>query len=92
MSVPISASYFWPPDMTACFSRSLKSVPTPMKLCMCHCYFADLFIISASLSVTEHLPGPSVRLSVRKVYYGKTADWIRMLFGVESGVSRGRVY
>ena len=28
-------------------------------------------------------------LSVRKVYSGKTADWIWMLFGVASGVGRG---
>jgi len=31
----------------------------------------------------------SVGLSVRKVYCGKTADWIRMSFGVVSGVGRG---
>jgi len=30
----------------------------------------------------------SVGLSVRKVYCGKTADWIQMLFGVVSRVSR----
>jgi len=30
-----------------------------------------------------------VGLSVRKVYCGKTADYIRMLFGVVSGVGRG---
>ena len=40
-------------------------------------------------SVTEHSPGPSVCLSVRKVYCGKTADWIRMPFGVVSGAGRG---
>jgi len=34
----------------------------------------------------DHL---SVGLSDRKVYCGKTADWIRMPFGVVSGVSRG---
>jgi len=33
--------------------------------------------------------GLSLRLSVRKVYCGKTADWIRMPFGVVSGVGRG---
>ena len=31
----------------------------------------------------------SVCLSVQKVYYGKMADLIRMLFGVVIGVSRG---
>ena len=31
----------------------------------------------------------SVCLSVQKVYCGKTADWIRMSFGVVSGVGRG---
>ena len=30
-----------------------------------------------------------VGLSVQKVYCGKMADWIRMLFGMMSGVSRG---
>jgi len=30
-----------------------------------------------------------VCVSVRKVYCGKTADWIQMPFGVVSGVSRG---
>ena len=34
----------------------------------------------------DHL---SVDLSVRKVYCGKTADWIRMPFEVVCGVSRG---
>jgi len=34
----------------------------------------------------DHL---SVGQSVRKVYCGKTADWIRMPFGVVSGVGRG---
>ena len=34
-------------------------------------------------------PRPSANLSVRKVYFGKTADWIRILFGVVSGVGRG---
>jgi len=28
-------------------------------------------------------------MCVRKVYCGKTADWIRMLFGMASGVGRG---
>jgi len=31
----------------------------------------------------------SVGLSVRKMYCGKTADWIRMPFGVVSAVGRG---
>jgi len=31
----------------------------------------------------------SVGLSVRKVYCGKTAEWIRIQFGMVSGVSRG---
>jgi len=30
----------------------------------------------------------SVCLSVRKVYYGKMAEWIQMLFGTVTGVSR----
>jgi len=34
------------------------------------------------------LVGLSVGLSVRKVYCGKTADWIRIPFGVVSGVNR----
>jgi len=32
---------------------------------------------------------PCVGLSVRKVYYDKTADCIRMPFGVVSGIGRG---
>jgi len=32
---------------------------------------------------------PSVGLSVRKVYCSKTADWIRIPFGMVSGVGRG---
>ena len=62
------------------------------------------YIISASLSintasvsahVTELPPSPCVGLcvpvclSVRKVYCGKTADWIRIPFGMVSGVGRG---
>jgi len=31
----------------------------------------------------------SVGLSVRKVYCGKTAEWIRMPFGMVSGVGQG---
>jgi len=41
---------------------------------------------------TGFSPGPSVCLSVRKVYCGKTAEQIRMPFGVMSGVGRGWVY
>jgi len=33
-----------------------------------------------------------VCLSVRKVYYGKTDEWIRMPFGVVSEVGRGMGY
>jgi len=33
--------------------------------------------------------GRSVCLSVRKVYYGKMAEWIQMVFGMVSGVGRG---
>jgi len=33
--------------------------------------------------------GLSVGLTVLKVYCGKMADWIRMSFGMVSGVSRG---
>jgi len=42
---------------------------------------------------TDMSPSPSVGrlvcLSVRRVYYGKMADCIFMLFGVVSGVGRG---
>ena len=38
----------------------------------------------------ELSPGPSVVcLSVRKVYCGKTADWIRVPLGAVSGVGLG---
>jgi len=64
---------------------------------------ASLSINTASISANgvDLLPVPSVRLSVgrsvgrsvcvcvRKVYCGKTADWIRMPFGMVSGVGRG---
>jgi len=33
-------------------------------------------------------PSPSVGLSVRRVYCGKVADWISVLFGVVSGIVR----
>jgi len=36
--------------------------------------------------------GWSVCLYVRKVYCGKTADWIQMPFGMMSGVGKGWVY
>jgi len=36
--------------------------------------------------------GLSVGLSVRKVYCGKTVEWIRMPFGMMSEVGRGWVY
>ena len=57
------------------------------------------YIISASLSIsivrgtlmlrTCRLAHLSVGLSVRKVYCGKTTNWIRMLFGMVSGVGQG---
>ena len=56
---------------------------------------ASLFIniVSVSALLTDLSPGPSfglcVCLSVRKVYCGKTADWIQMPFEVVSGVCRG---
>jgi len=40
--------------------------------------------LSSSPSVCQ-----SVGLSVWKVYCGKTADWIRMPFGMVSGVGQG---
>jgi len=59
-------------------------------------------VISTSLSINiasvsghgiELSPSPSiglfVGLSVRKVACGKTADWIRMPFGMVSGMGRG---
>ena len=42
-----------------------------------------------SAHVTDLSPRPSVCVSVRKVYCGKTADWIWMPFGVVSGVRLG---
>jgi len=44
--------------------------------------------LSPSPSVCRSV-GLSVRLSVRKLYCGKTADWIRVLFGMVSGVGWG---
>ena len=68
---------------------------------MCkYCYVPTwYFIVSASLSINRveredswyvsRLDRRSVCRSVRKVYCGKTAEWIRVPFGVVSGVSRG---
>ena len=56
---------------------------------------ASLTIHTACVSAlcTDLLPIPfvglSVCLSVRKVYCGKTADWIRVPIGVENGVGPG---
>jgi len=44
---------------------------------------------SVSTHCTEHSLGPSVGLSDRIVYCGKTADWIRMPFVMVSGVGPG---
>jgi len=41
---------------------------------------------SPSVGLCVYLP---VALSIRKVYCGKMVDWIRMPFGMMSGVSRG---
>ena len=54
----------------------------------------SLSIRRKQLFGTQFSPIQSVGLSclsVRKVYCGKTADWIRMPFGILSGVSRGMV-
>ena len=55
-----------------------------------------LFSASPSISIasesaygTEHLPETSVCACVHKVSCGETADWIRMPFGVVSGVGLG---
>jgi len=65
------------------------------------CMYVCMYVISASLSINtvEHkrslnrtFANPvcrSVCLFVRKVYCGKVADWIRMPFGVVSGVGLG---
>ena len=54
-------------------------------------------IISALLSINTALVESNCRLShlsvglcqsIRKVYCGKTADWIRLPFGLMSGVGR----
>jgi len=54
-------------------------------------------VASISADLTDRSPSPSVGLcvcrsvglSVRKVFCGKTADWIRVSFGIESGVGQG---
>ena len=60
-----------------------------------------LLLVRRSLSLSTHgtdlSPSPSVGLcfgrsgcvSVQKVYCGKTAEWIRMPFGVARGIGRG---
>ena len=50
-------------------------------------------IYRVSLSLSFRLEIPRVRgqpLKIYRVYCGKTADWIRMPFGVVSGIGRGR--
>ena len=37
----------------------------------------------------SHIPSVGRMFCLPRVYYGKMADWIRMLFGMVSGVSRG---
>jgi len=53
----------------------------------------DRFQQSSKTVVCMCVPEPSVCLSIcrslRKLYCGEMADWIRMLFGVVSGVGRG---
>jgi len=59
-------------------------------------FTSSFFSASVTTNITVHKrssytlsPIPSVGLSVQKVYCGKTADWIRMPFGVVSVVGRG---
>jgi len=60
-----------------------------------YCFSVSLFVNIANESaiLTDLSPRPSVCLcvclSVRKMYCGKTADWIRMRFGVVNGVGQG---
>jgi len=69
------------------------------RFCTDLCY-RFLVFLAASLTIKRKrlmeiqlssLPsvGLSVGLSVRKVYCGKTADWIWMPFGMVSGIGRG---
>jgi len=80
-AIPVICYSFYPPRSDALFSN----------------YFEEDLLAALLLSserkrlmlrniCLDHL---SVGLSVRKVYCGKMADWIRMPLGVESGVSRG---
>jgi len=63
-------------------------------------WFTLILLFSASLSKpsehsahdTERSPGQSVCVCRSTVYCGKMADWIRMLFGMVSGVGWGWVY
>jgi len=61
--------------------------------CVLKMYFisALLYISIASIRSieVEHSPRPSVGLSLWKAYCGKMAEWIRMPFGMVSGVGRG---
>jgi len=61
------------------------------------CMFVKKLLLAASLLYSERkrlmlrnirLDHLSVCLAIHKVYCGKTADWIRMPFGVVSGVDR----
>jgi len=74
------------------------NVPLDTKYVGCYTNPA-LLLVCHSLSVSTHVtdlpPSPSVGLrvcvclSVRKVYCGKTAEWIWVPFGMVSGVGRG---
>jgi len=52
-------------------------------------FSASLYQYSMSATCVDLLPRPSVSLCVGKVYCGKMADWIQMLFGVVSRVGQG---
>jgi len=54
-----------------------------------HLFSEDIVIFKIEVGVHEKFNRLYVCLCVRKVYWGKTADWIWMPFGVVSGVGRG---
>jgi len=76
-------------NTTACYSLSAIEYSTG---CSNKIISASLCISTASISahLTDLLPSPSVGCVCvcQKVYCGKTAEWIRMPFGMVSGVSR----
>jgi len=72
-------------DGPSAFLATLLNCTSIVYCSLFYCYIEN----KLSLLLNCCLSHLSVCLFVRKVYCDKAAEWIRMLFGVESGVGRG---